>query len=412
MSLKLKPAKHGRVVTLPNPLDVLLALSETEKVRRGLQDTPREIFQQPETWLETIDRLAQLRHDLSEFIADFLLDGSGSRPVVILVGAGTSDYIGRTISRMLRHQWGCDVSAVPSTELLTNLDDYILPGHRYLFISFSRSGESSEGVAVLSQALAHYPSQICHLVVTCNENSTMAKMPGVRAVALGSRTNDRGLAMTSSFSNMVLAGQLLAFIRKPHRFEPHAGRLAEIAANKMGEMAEVTADLAAKKFSRVCFLGTGASQAIAEESSLKVLELNAGRIATIAQSALGLRHGPLSFVDDRTLVVAYLSNKTQRQQYELDLLDELQQKQLGAEMLVVAPSRSARIEHLKARLLVLDAPEGMPDDCLPIVDIIVGQLLGLFFSIENGITPDSPSTGAISRVVSHVKIYTPDGGAQ
>jgi len=397
---------------LGTPLDALLALSEEDKERRGLQDTPREIFQQPETWLETIERVAGQRHDLAEFISDFLLDGSGSRPAVILVGAGTSDYIGRTISRVLRHEWACDVSAVASTELLTNLDDYILPGYRYLFISFSRSGESSEGVAVLAQALAQHPAQVCHLVVTCNENGSMAKMPGVRAVVLGGRTNDRGLAMTSSFSNMVLAGQLLAFIRKPHRFEPYARRLAEIAANKMGEMAEAAADLAAKKFSRVCFLGTGALQAIAEESSLKVLELNAGRIATVAQSPLGLRHGPLSFVDDHTLVVTFLSNTPLRQQYELDLLDELQEKRLGAEMLIVAPSRTPRIEQFKARVIVLDAPEDMHDAYLPIVDIIAGQLLGLFFSIENGITPDSPSTGAISRVVSHVKIYTPDGDLQ
>jgi hypothetical protein len=39
--------------------------------------------------------------------------------------------------------------------------------------------------------------------------------------------------------------------------------------------------------------------------------------------------------------------------------------------------------------------------------VIVGQLLALFLSIENGVRPDTPSTGAISRVVSHVKIYTP-----
>jgi hypothetical protein len=35
----------------------------------------------------------------------------------------------------------------------------------------------------------------------------------------------------------------------------------------------------------------------------------------------------------------------------------------------------------------------------------VGQLLALFLSIENGISTDTPSAGAISRVVSHVRIY-------
>lgn len=411
--------KDGAVDVL-NPLEALVALPDAERERRGLQDTPREILQQPDTWLETIDRMAGLRPSLDAYITEFLKDASdtgqggnqGSRPVVVLVGAGTSDYIGRTISRVLRRQWGCEVSAVPSTELLTNLDDYVLPGCRCLFISFSRSGDSSEGVAVLEMAQRRYPTQVRHLVITCNENGAMAKMAGVRTVVLGARTNDRGLAMTSSFTNMVLAGLLLAFVREPERFVPHAKALAAIGAAKTGEMAAAAAALAAQRFRRVCFLGTGALQSVAEESSLKVLELNAGRIATIAQSALGLRHGPLSFIDKRTLVAAYLSGEVQRLQYELDLLDEIHEKQLGAVALAVAPRQTAELDRAKARVLVLDAPEDLPDFCLPVVDILMGQMLGLFLSVENGITPDTPSTGAISRVVSHVKIYPEDEEAR
>lgn len=395
-----------------NPLAVLLSLSDAEKERRGLLNTPREIFQQPETWLETIDRLAQLRPGLAEFIAEFLQEKATRRPAVILAGAGTSDYVGRVVSRTLRRQWGCEVTAVPSTELLTNLDDFILPACRYLFISFSRSGESSEGVAVLELARMRYPSQVNHLVVTCNQSGAMAKMAGVCPLVLGARTNDRGLAMTSSFTNMVLAGLYLAFVQAPEQFEPLAKKVAEVAANKMADIAEAATGLARRGFSRVCFLGAGPLQAVAEESALKVLELNAGRIATVAQSPLGLRHGPLAFVDDQTLVVAYLSGEEQRQRYELDLLDELAQKGLGAETLIVAPRAIARLVPSTAKLLVLDAPKNLPDFCLSLVHVIVGQLLGLFFSIENGITPDSPSSGAISRVVSHVRIYPFDGGAQ
>lgn len=64
------------------------------------------------------------------------------RPVVILAGAGTSDYMGHAVSRIFRQQWNCEVMVVPSTELLTNMDDFMRPEGRYLLISFSRSGES------------------------------------------------------------------------------------------------------------------------------------------------------------------------------------------------------------------------------------------------------------------------------
>lgn len=412
MDLTLNRAVQKDIPADLTTLDALLALSSAEKTRRGLLDTPREISQQPQTWLDTIHRLSSLPASVAESIQDFLRADPGTCPSVILVGAGTSDYIGRSISQTLSRQWACPVSAVASTELLTNLDDHILSSHRYLFISFSRSGESSEGVAVLNLARRRYPEQIRHLVITCNQNGAMANLPDVPAVVLDPRTNDRGLAMTSSFTNMVLAGQLLAFFREPELFTRHAKSLVTIAQSKMGEMAQAAAGLAGKSFNRVCFLGTGPLQAVAEESSLKVLELNAGRIATIAQSPLGLRHGPLSFVDDRTLLVAYLSGDAIRQQYELDLLDELHSKHLGAATLAIVPRTTSRLQGLAADHIVLDAPEDLPDFCLPVVDIIFGQLLGLFFSIANGITPDSPSTGAISRVVSHVKIYEVEAGVQ
>ena len=42
----------------------------------------------------------------------------------------------------------------------------------------------------------------------------------------------------------------------------------------------------------------------------------------------------------------------------------------------------------------------------PPLDVFIGQLFGLFASIELGLKPDAPSpSGAISRVVSKVNIY-------
>ena len=49
----------------------------------------------------------------------------------------------------------------------------------------------------------------------------------------------------------------------------------------------------------------------------------------------------------------------------------------------------------------------VPDALRPPLDVIFGQLLGLFCSLEAGLKPDTPSpTGAISRVVSHVRIHS------
>ncbi|MGH7997799.1 MAG: SIS domain-containing protein [Opitutaceae bacterium] len=345
------------------------------------------------------------------------LDESGpvDRLSVLLTGAGTSDYIGRALAAVLRRQWQCGVAAVASTELLTNLEDYLLPDRNYLLISLSRSGDSSEGVALIEQALERYP-RVRHLVLTCNRAGAMAQQftgnPSLASVVLDDAVNDRGLAMTSSFSNLVVAGQFLAYIRTPQTYVSLAESLAGMGERLLPSAADLASALSETQTDQVCFLGTGALQAVADESALKVLELNAGRIHTIAQSALGLRHGPLSSLDATTLVVAYLSGNEPLAQYEIDLLAELREKQLGSRMVVVTPARDGRLTALTPNVLSLEAPKDFPDACRPPVDVIVGQLLGLFFAVHNGRTPDSPSpSGAISRVVSHVKIYSRNGAS-
>ena len=56
--------------------------------------------------------------------------------------------------------------------------------------------------------------------------------------------------------------------------------------------------------------------------------------------------------------------------------------------------------------ILLDFGREIADVYRPLVDVIIGQLLGLFSSLHAGLKPDAPSPqGAISRVVSHVKIH-------
>lgn len=396
---------------MQDSLSKLLELPEKERQSRGLLHTPGEIQQQPVTWRATARLLSQQREQILNFLDEC---GPADGLSVLLAGAGTSDYIGRALAAVLRRQWQCEVAAVASTELLTNLEDYLLSGKNYLLISLSRSGDSSEGVALIQQALERYPNRIRHLVITCNRAGAMVRQfagnPALAAIVLDDAVNDRGLAMTSSFSNLVIAGQFLAYIRTPQTYAPIVERLAHMGERLLPAAANMAAKIAEKPTDQVCFLGTGALEAVADESALKVLELNAGRIHTIAQSPLGLRHGPLSSLDAATLVVAFLSGEEPRAQYEIDLLTELRQKQLGSRMVVVTPSTDSRLTALTPHILSLDAPDDFPDSCRPPVDVIVGQLLGLFFSVSNGLTPDSPSpSGAISRVVSHVKIYSHNG---
>lgn len=384
----------------------LLDLTTAERESLGVIHTLGEILQQPQTWRRTYEKVLDSSQPIEEFLnsAGLGIDNRSSFHV-LLVGAGTSDYIGKCVCALLQKEWQCDVQAVPSTDLLTNMDDYVLPDRDYLWISFSRSGDSSEGVAVLQEALTRYP-RIKHLIVTCNENGKMARSFGgsnVFSFVLNDEVNDRGLAMTSSFSNMVIVAQALAHYRALVSYGPTLESLATCASLLLPCATSVCERMVGEGFAKVCFLGTGPLKGAGIESALKVLELTSGRVIGLSESFLGLRHGPLSVIDHETLVVGFLSSDARRRAFEVDLLTEIYDKELTRKCLVVTP---ADILPKFKNTIQLDPSQPISDLYLPPLFVLVGQCLGLFASLREGLRPDEPSPhGAISRVVSHVTIH-------
>lgn len=398
--------------TLENPLQVLLDLPEPEKAERGLEFTPREIWQQPDTWSSTYKRSRERRGDLTEALRKAGIGrGSTSSPTVYLLGAGTSDYAGRGLAPLLRRHWNCEVGVVPSTTMLTEFDEYHRAGREYLWISFSRSGDSPEGVALLERALERR-REIQHLVITCNRQGAMAQLCArnadrALALVLDDAVNDRGLAMTSSFSNMVLAGQCLANLDELDTFGDVVAQMSDAGRKFLPAAADVASAITMLGCTRGCFVGAGALRAVADESALKVVELSAGKVTTMSETPLGLRHGPMSAVDGRTLFVAYLSSEARRRSYELDLLREIDRKRLGRVRVVVSAHGTEDVSSLADYSLALSSASNLSDDYRPVLDVMLGQLIGLFASMHCGLKPDQPSpNGAISRVVQPIKLYT------
>jgi len=398
-----------------NPLSRLLALPQPEKLERGLLYTPAEIAQQPATWRVTHRLFERSRPELVRFLER----AHNERWTIYLVGAGTSDYIGHAIANLLRRRWGCEVFAVASTDLLTNRDDLVIENRDYLWISFSRSGDSPEGVAVLEQALASSP-KVRHLVVSCNKNGRMVKLAQEStecfAMVLDDAVNDGSLAMTSSFTNMVVFGQELAHLWDTERggqrngdrglegnepFENTLDRMIVAAEYILHEGSYLAHSLAQENFGRACFVGAGALAATARESALKLLELTSGGIQTMYETTLGLRHGPMSSLNGETLFTSFLSTDDKRRRYDADLLNEVRAKQVVRTIVAVGGTDAAADYSLHCA-----AFDDLPDAYRPPVDVIFSQMLGLFSSIELGLKPDSPSpSGLISRVVEKFAIY-------
>jgi tagatose-6-phosphate ketose/aldose isomerase len=339
--------------------------------------THQEIFQQPEIWPDTVRRVR----------------ASGITGIVnpILTGAGTSAYAGMAIEPA----WSGS-RAVASTELILDFAQHLGPNG--VVLSLARSGDSPESVGVVQKIQRALPS-VRHVAVTANAGGKLANWKGVEAVLLDPRTNDRSLVMTSSFSNLVMGGLALARLEEveaalpaicggwKQRLEEHEAKARAIAQNPPA---------------RAIALASSPLFGAAREASLKLLESTAGRVGALAETYLGLRHGPMSYVQPDSIVMCFLSSDPARRRYEIDLVKELRAKKIGRLIALGNPEGDAGLFDE----VVSTGASGLPDYLRTPPEIVFPQLLAFHMSLRLGLNPDSPSpSGVINRVVQGVVIY-------
>ena len=402
---------------LSSRLRQLWSASVNEQRQRGYVHTLAEIGQQPDTWRVTARALAADAPRLTAFLAASGL--APGRGVVILTGSGSSHYVGDSLVLPLQQALRVPVQTVASGSILTHLDQIVPDDQPCLAVSFARSGDSPESCAALDLLLERRAA--CrHLIITCNGRGRLATShlddPRVMRIVLDDRTCDRSLVMTSSFTNMVLAGRLLASLDTPDALDAYiatADALAHAAECLLARDADRIAEAASRSFSSVVFLASAARIGAAREASLKLLEMTEGRVRTLAETFLGLRHGPMSTVHGDTLIAGFLSSNPVARAYECDLLRELDRKQLGAGKLVagsavteISPAFPSAEPARACDVYVEYARHNLADDALVLLDVLVAQLLAFFRCLEMGLKPDDPSSdGIINRVVGDFAIH-------
>jgi tagatose-6-phosphate ketose/aldose isomerase len=395
----------------------LRARSSAEQQDGGYADTLREVLQQPATWRGTAALLRQ------PAVREQLARAMSPRPAhLVLTGSGSSMYIGECLAPTLRAGLGISAQAIAAGTLLTHWRG-VLPAEPGLLISLARSGDSPESCGVVDRLLADAPAWR-HLVITCNANGKLATRykhdPRVSVVVLDERTNDRSLVMTSSFTNLLLASSGLLLGSEDELAEAAVDRLAAVVERIFEQQADRLAALAARDIEAAVYLGSGGAIGAAHETALKMLEMTGGKVITMAETFLGLRHGPMSSIRASTLIVGLLSPDPAVRGYELDLLRELSRKGLGMAKLLVGEQVPADV--IAQGDVVIDlhglGHEGPGHDStghesgghageLPalLAGVVVGQLLAMFRCLRLGDRPDTPSQGVLTRVVQEFTIH-------
>ncbi|MBV9697910.1 MAG: SIS domain-containing protein [Gammaproteobacteria bacterium] len=374
-----------------------LGVDAAQLARAGGGATAQEVLQQPAVWRAVESLLAQAGPGLAAFLA------AHNAAPLILTGAGTSSFIGECLAPALVRA-GRAARAVPTTDLVASPASW-LPAAPALLVSFARSGNSPESLAALEVAQAR-AKPCAHLIFTCNREGTLylrgRQRPDALTVLLPEAANDRGFAMTSSFTGMLLAAATA--LRVLPADDAHAARLARLGMQVLSSCGSLVAALADPVFERVVYLGSNVLEGLAREAALKMLELTDGRIVSLANTPLGFRHGPKTALSGATLVVVLLSNDDYTRRYDLDLLAELRRDAVAGRVIALA-GRADVPPHEDT--VVLTADEAIPGDlelCLPYAAFT--RWLALRRSLALGLSPDEPNAaGTVTRVVQGVSIY-------
>ncbi len=387
----------------------LRTMTKDELSGIGAEHTVSEIRQQPEMWRKTAAGLVERQKEVSRF---FLSAGSSShRPVmVIITGAGSSEFVGRAAAGFMQRGLGMPVVPIPTTDLTTLRGDLFIPGYEYILISCARSGDSPESLAAYKR-VKHFIPELKHIVITCNAGGALSRMAeddsNSIVIHLPPETNDRGLAMTSSFSSMLCACIGLAFLKDTAGYKSLIARASEAGSRLLTDEEDAISAAAETDVRRAAFLGSHEMQAVMQEGALKMLEMTGGKIPSVWNSFLGLRHGPQAFVDRKTLIAASLSSDHLLCRYEADLLEELRTKGQGAALLTIASGKLSSGPDTYRVRICNGKKDGLSPEVRLLTDICVCQILALLSSIKCGLKPDNPSPeGTINRVVQGVTIYS------
>jgi tagatose-6-phosphate ketose/aldose isomerase len=226
---------------------------------------------------------------------------------------------------------------------------------------------------------------------------------------LPEETNDISLAMTSSFSSMLLAGLLILNIEKIENLLPVVNKLKDCGNFILDNCIDKLRELAESDFQRMVFLGSGPLVGTARESHLKVQELTDGNIICAYDSFLGFRHGPRAVANNVTVIAYLLSNNFHAKKYELDLIRSVNSISKGHKSIAIGNGYDPKEFNFDLPIVFPKDISDIPEEFLSVIFILPAQIIGFFKSMSLGLSPDSPSnSGSITRVVKGVTIYQDD----
>lgn len=371
---------------------------------RNCAHTSREIAMQPAVWNELCGILAEKKGEIEAFMNKI---GGPGKLRTVFAGAGSSAFVGDALSAFVAKSAGIRTESAHTTDIVSAPGSYLFPDVPTLLVSFARSGSSPESIGAVEYA-RQAVKNLYEITIVCDGASKLYNLAAQRGdgliLVMPESANDKGFAMTSSVSCMMLAGFVLFNLDKLDDIIKDISLLSKNVANSGRALTKTAVRWAKRDFDRVVYLGSGGQKHIAHEASLKMMELTNGAVNGSYESAAGFRHGPKSVVKDKTLTAHMISCDGFTARYDRDLLAEIYNQKKGNAVISIGGDDISLCD--EAVPVPTEGYGAAADICTGLHALVFCQMLAMFKAIELGVPVDNPSPGGeVNRVVKGVTIY-------
>lgn len=345
--------------------------STTTEINGTGSATRQEILTQTTAWQDALATVKAQQSALKSLWSE--------RPCteVIVTGCGSTYYLSQAVAPLIQQQLGIRARAVPASELLFFPQTIIAPDSQPLLLALSRSGRTTETIRAIRAYKAHYQGPVIH--IGCYPETELVAESDLALVIREGQ--EESVVQTRSFSSMLVAAQaVVAALVDESRLQAMA-ELPTVGQQLISDAHELTRTLGYDdSLERFYFLGSGLQYGLVSEANLKMKEMSLAY--SEAFHFMEFRHGPMSMVNQRTLIVGLLSEAAREQ--EIQVLREMRQQ--GARTLVL----SAQPVPADATDYQITLQTKLPETQRAVLFLPVLQLLGYYRALKNGQNPDQP----------------------
>ncbi|MDO5148131.1 MAG: glutamine--fructose-6-phosphate transaminase (isomerizing) [Oscillospiraceae bacterium] len=353
----------------------------------------KEIHEQPKVILDTINSVVQ-NGQISFESVDLSDDVMRSIRQVYIVACGSAYHVGMAVQYVIEELTSLSVRVELASEFRyrkMSLQD------NSLVIIISQSGETADSLAALRSAKKQGVRTLG--IVNVVGSSIAREAESVFYTLAGPEIS---VATTKAYSTQLIAGYLLALQFAKARAEITDERYAQLISEINSIPAKIEKILSDKEriqwFSSklvgikdAFFIGRGIDYAISLEGSLKMKEIS--YIHSEAYAAGELKHGPISLIEDGTVVISVV---TQPELYEKTVSNMVEVKSRGANLVGVTTYGNYAMEDTADFVIFVPKIDPLFAGSLSVIPL---QLMSYYVSVGKGFDVDKPRNLAKSVTV-------------